>query len=89
MGSDVLSPPRNKQTTDKYAENKACVIQFFCQDDISYQAPGIKDVVIVRKKGQQKDKIEKRYMIMTVGEAYAEFQNVFQTWILANPYFTP
>lgn len=77
IGSEVLikSPTQRMQHAKSLSEEeKSQVIEFYCRDDISRQAPGIKDVVIIRKKGEKKETIQKRFMMMTVGEAFSEFK---------------
>lgn len=51
----------------KIVENK--VIDFYNCDDISYQTPGKSDVISIRI-GNQKTTMQKRYMKMSLGEAY-------------------
>lgn len=58
-------------------DQKNCVVDFFCQDDISRQAPGIKDYSTIKDKDGTKQKIQKRHLVMTVGEAYQEFKKGF------------
>lgn len=68
IGSEVLikSPTHRMQHAKSLSEEeKSQVIDFYCQDDISRQAPGIKDVVIIRKKGEKKETIQKRFSMMT------------------------
>ena len=50
-------------------ERKVVVEKFFERDDISYQAPGIKDVMTVRIDSKRK-KVQKRYLRYTIKEAY-------------------
>uniref|UniRef100_A0A6P7GX89 Uncharacterized protein LOC114347894 n=1 Tax=Diabrotica virgifera virgifera TaxID=50390 RepID=A0A6P7GX89_DIAVI len=65
----LVSSTRKVKHAHVTAENRALVVEFFCRDDISRQTPGIKDVKTIRKKGEQKQKLQKRFMVMTVGEA--------------------
>ena len=51
------------------------VRSFYETDDISSQAPGKNDYIIIRD-GQQKTKVQKRYLLLTIGEAYQEFKLV-------------
>ncbi|RXN14647.1 Sentrin-specific protease 2 [Labeo rohita] len=50
------------------------VREFYERDDISRQAPGMRDVVTVREGGVKK-KIQKRHLTMSVLEAYRYFKN--------------
>jgi len=53
--------------------NGGMVEQFYERDDISWQAPGRKDHVIIRKKddqGTSKLAIRSRYMLMSLAEAH-------------------
>lgn len=51
------------------------VVDFYSKDSISYQARGLNDFIIVRDKGL-KTKIQKRYLCMTLGEAYQNFKEL-------------
>lgn len=51
------------------------VIEFYCRDDISRQAPGKRDTKSVKDEVSGKRKIyQKRHMIMTIKEAYFVFK---------------
>ncbi|XP_060754349.1 uncharacterized protein LOC132865864 isoform X2 [Neoarius graeffei] len=54
-------------------EFTTAVVEFYKRDDISRQAPGKKDVVIIRVEGK-KNKIQKRHMTMSLMEAYRLFK---------------
>jgi hypothetical protein len=75
-GSTALSPETAKMITDFYLSN-----------EISWQAPGRKDQVIVRSKtdgGQVKKSIyQARYMLMSLKEAFSQFTE-HRTCSLAN-----
>ncbi|KAG8192006.1 hypothetical protein JTE90_001740 [Oedothorax gibbosus] len=58
------------QTTTN--ENSKQVIDFFNDDRVSSQAPGMKDFVICRENGN-KIKMQKRYLYLTLKETYALF----------------
>ncbi|CAF1620576.1 unnamed protein product [Didymodactylos carnosus] len=45
------------------------VREFFCRDDISYQAPGKRDSITIKIDGI-KQKLQKRYLFFTLREAY-------------------
>jgi hypothetical protein len=55
-------------------ETRAKVEQFYERDDISWQAPGRKDHVIIREKGEHgkttKLAIQSRYLLMSLAEAH-------------------
>ena len=54
---------------------KEKVMQFFNRDDISRQAPGKRDVKLVKDPSSGKRTlIPKRHMLMTIGEAFGEFK---------------
>lgn len=80
IGSEVFikSPIQRMQHAKSLSEEeKSQVIDFYCRDDISRLAPGIKDVVIIKKRGEKKETIQKRFMMMTVGEAFSKFKWFF------------
>lgn len=47
---------------------------FYCRDDISYQAPGKRDSITVKDNGK-KLKVQKRYLLYTLNEVYRLFLN--------------
>ncbi|KAJ8886634.1 hypothetical protein PR048_012846 [Dryococelus australis] len=51
--------------------------QFYCRDDVSHQAPGMKDVLSIKDSKTHVRSVQKRHMIMTVKEAFIFFQNKF------------
>lgn len=58
--------------TKKYEHVK----QFFLRDDLSYQTPGISDVMSIRDPYTHKRVLcNKRYMIMSISEAYEMYKN--------------
>lgn len=53
---------------------KSKVTKFYLRDDISYQTPGMTDVVSIRDEHtKQKIQMQKRYLVMTIAEAYEIF----------------
>lgn len=59
------------------ADTRECVEQFYNSNDISWQAPGQKDRVIIRKtvEGQRAKTTEQvRYMLTSLREAYHKFK---------------
>ena len=53
-----------------------CVKQFYLRDDISHQAPGKQDVIVVRDNNG-KQKLQKKHIGMSVNEAYGLFKNEY------------
>ncbi|CAF1045191.1 unnamed protein product [Didymodactylos carnosus] len=65
---EMISRPSkalSSQVTDQITE-------FFCRDDVSYQAPGKRDTVLVNIDGV-KQKLQKRYLPYTLREAHQLF----------------
>ncbi|XP_065665666.1 uncharacterized protein LOC136087088 [Hydra vulgaris] len=50
------------------------VLDFYQRDDISRQAPGKRDTIVVRLKNK-KETVQKRHLYMNVNEAYAVFKS--------------
>lgn len=72
---DIVQPTPKKQTVSQLSgETISKVKEFFLQDSISYQAPGTKDYVIMKDENGEKLKLQKKYLCMTLGEAYEIFQ---------------
>lgn len=69
-----------EQTTKKTAPNtldddvKQSVLSFYESDDISWQAPGLKDRVIIRDGANNKQYKQARYMLLSLKEAHHAFQ---------------
>lgn len=78
IGPDVLheNVHRKSPSTSLSKEHRSCIQEFYCRDDVSCQAPGIKDVVTVRKKDKTKKKLQKMHTVITIGEAYEEFKKM-------------
>ena len=73
----VVTPPHvTKKSTGVSELVKQAVKDFYCRDDISRMAPGMKDAVTVREGGV-KSRIQKRHLLMTVAEAYALFKTEY------------
>ena len=52
------------------------IIQFYDRDDITWQAPGRKDVVLIRRvENGVKNKyvLQSRYVLMSLAEAYKQY----------------
>jgi len=60
--------------------NKGCCAFLFYSNDISWQAPGCKDRVIIRGKDEQEVKTKRteqvQYMLMSLKEAYNKFKEI-------------
>jgi hypothetical protein len=52
------------------------VIEYYQDDDISYQMPGIQDVKVVRQKGVKKT-MQKKYLMATINETYQTFKKKY------------
>lgn len=55
-------------------ETKALVRNFYERDDISRQAPGRKDVVVIRSMNGEKSKVQARHLTTSINEVYAMFK---------------
>lgn len=76
-GLEVIYPKRNlDQGIGQELAKK--IVDFYCLDEISWQAPGRKDHVIIRTKDdagvKQKVSVQSRYMLMSLSEAYQSFK---------------
>lgn len=64
-------------------DTKIAVEDFYSNDDISWQAPGKKDRMIIRENSTEgkvlKRTIQLRYMLMSLREAYSQFQKSHPT----------
>jgi len=61
---------RNQQSLS--TDTKKQVYDFYFRDDISYQAPGKKDTIIIKENGEKKT-LQKRYLLYTLNELYQLF----------------
>lgn len=66
---DIVQP-----TSQLSGEAISKVKEFFEKDCISYQAPGTKDYIITKDANGEKSKLQKKYLCMTLGEAYEIFK---------------
>lgn len=58
-------------------ENKILIEEFFLRDDISRQSPGKKDYLVIKNKETRKREThQKRYLVMSVGEAFEQFKRI-------------
>lgn len=67
------SSSNEPEQSDKPSDTSVLVEQFYCQDDISWMAPGLKDSVLIRSS-TGKFRMQKRYMLMTLKEAHQLFK---------------
>ena len=61
-------------------DTKKCVVEFYNNCDISWQAPGCKDWVIIREtiEGERVKRTEQvRFMLMSLREAYSNFKEEY------------
>ena len=77
MGLDVFdSPTSSKRSSTITEETTSLVNDFYNNNDISWQAPGMKDRVIIRanKEGEKVKRVEQaRYLMMSLREAHKKF----------------
>ena len=71
-----LPPAKRKERAHINDDVLTDVLNFYERDDISTQAAGKKDFVIIRENGE-KTKVQKRYLNMTISEAYSQFKQDF------------
>lgn len=70
---DFVKDKKRRRNSGISEEIRSSVLGFFCRDDISRQAPGIKDAVTIREGGL-KTRVQKRHMSMSLLEAYQLFK---------------
>ena len=77
-GSPSLSNGDNPRALSQ--ETKELVHSFYRSDDISWQAPGRKDRIIIRGTDEHGVKTKRteqvRYMLMSLKEAYNKFNEI-------------
>ncbi|CAF3406874.1 unnamed protein product, partial [Rotaria socialis] len=61
---------RNYQSLSTTVKNE--VYEFYCRDDISYQAPGKRDTITIKENGNKKT-MQKKYLLYTLRELYELF----------------
>ena len=70
------SPTKRTRESTLTSEVKSFIKEFFCNDEISWQAPGKQDVKSVKNPvSGERNHIQKRYMIMSIGEAFEQFKD--------------
>lgn len=57
-------------------QNSLCkkIESFYSSDEISYQTPGVSDVMVVKNANGKRATLQKRYVCMTLKEAYQEYR---------------
>lgn len=71
------SPSPSKKIRKSFIETPDIVEQYFQLESVSRQLPGIKDFVNLKDTFGIKIKMQKRVMLVTVGEAYTGFVEMF------------
>ena len=65
---------RNSSTFKRSAELETAVKQYYFSDSISRVMSGKADVITIRNEDGSKQKLQKRHLVMTVGECYQTFK---------------
>lgn len=76
--AEILNKTKQKKAKIYRRESliKKQVTKFYLRDDISYQTPGMSDVVSIRDEHtKQRIQMQKRYLVMTIAEAYEIFKS--------------
>ena len=73
-GESLIGDRQPRPLKEINDETKEAVVKFYTRNDISRQAPGMRDPVIIRSPAV-KEKIQKRHLVMTVLEAHRCFQD--------------
>jgi hypothetical protein len=74
-GESPVAETTPTRSTAISEETQKTVQTFYQRDDISRQAPGRKDVVIIRENGG-KSKVQARHLTTSVNEVYAMFREI-------------
>ncbi|XP_065651101.1 E3 ubiquitin-protein ligase BRE1A-like [Hydra vulgaris] len=72
--NEIPSPEKKHSKNALDALTTKLVLDFYQSDDISRQAPGKRDTIVVRLKNK-KETVQKRHLYMNVSEAYAVFKS--------------
>lgn len=76
----------NKPKKSLSNEDIMLIESFYSRDDISRQAPGKQDVKSVKNSHTGKrELIQKRHMVLTIGEAYQEFNKCYPDTEVGKP----
>lgn len=76
--AQILNIVQNKATKIFSEESKEAIIEYYCADKNSWQSPGRKDTIsVINATSGEKEKIAKRFLIMSVSELYANFKTEF------------
>ena len=70
---EVTFPQTKQGATSLSEELKAAVTDFYLRDDISRQAPGKRDTIVVREDNEKKT-MRKRHLSMNISEVYQLFK---------------
>lgn len=70
---DVEKEDRKASWNKISPENIKLIEEFYIRDDISRQAPGLRDVISIKSSGM-KNHLQKRHLIFTIKEAFAIFK---------------
>ena len=72
-------------------EIKETVILFYCSDDVSYQMPGKKDCIVIRKTCEEglktKSHVQARYMLVSLSEAHGLFLQIHASVLIGKSKF--
>ena len=84
----ILATPSNyyREALDK--ETKKCVVEFYERDDVSRMCAGKKDCVSIRNKDGSKEKVQKRLLLASISEIYANFKAEFPSLKIGFSTFT-
>lgn len=74
----IVNKSEQKRSTSCDEICQLTVAQFYCRDDVSRQAPGIKDAISIKdSETGVRSSVQKRHMLITVKEAFSFFQTEF------------
>lgn len=66
--------PKKERATRPQNPDHVIVVNFYQLDDVSQMLPGIRDKVKIRESNGNKTYVQRRVMLMSIGEALSEFQ---------------
>lgn len=90
--AEEICPQILKKSPINHAQHKVTnetrerVVNFYKKDCISYQAPGARDFITVRNNGK-KEKVQKRYLCMTLSEVFSLFVQEFPNNLISRSFF--
>lgn len=85
-----FSPPDSSTNSGRPITNpelRQKVVTFYNSDDISRMMAGKRDYVIVRRPKESKQYLQKRYMYLTLDEAYATFRDLYPESLISRSKF--